>query len=126
MMIKDAEIPVTKACSGLGMGRSSYYKIQGTKKADEPYFDARGIIQNIALEYPFYGYRRITAEMHRRGQSINHKKVLSIMRNDNLLCIRKKFRIITTDSNHNLPVFQNLIKDIEKSALKQLNPHNSA
>ncbi|MBU4300020.1 MAG: IS3 family transposase, partial [Nanoarchaeota archaeon] len=60
------------------------------------------------------------------GQSINHKKVLSIMRNDNLLCIRKKFRIITTDSNHNLPVFQNLIKDIEKSALKQLNPHNSA
>lgn len=120
MMITEAEISISKACSGLGMSRSSYYKIQGRKKADDTDFGVRGIIHAIALEYPFYGYRRITAEMHRRGQLINHKKVLSIMRIDNLLCIRKKFRVVTTDSDHGLPVFPNLIKDIELTKLNQL------
>lgn len=119
MMIDDADIPVNKACIGLGISRSRYYEMHQSKHtADEPAI--RDVIQGIALEFPYYGYRRITHEMHRRGQQVNHKRVLRIMREDNLLCVRKKFRITTTDSDHNLPVFPNLAKNIEVTKLNQL------
>ncbi len=117
MMIDEAEIPVSKACSGLGISRSSYYKPHQTAP-DDP--KVRGTIQKIALEFPCYGYRRITWEMYRRGQQVNHKRVLRIMREDNLLCVRKKFKITTTDSNHNLPVFPNLAKGIAVTKPNQL------
>jgi len=118
MMIDEAEIPVNKACSGLGISRSGYYKIGPVAIPDDS--TVRGAIQKIALEFPYYGYRRITHEMHRRGQLTNHKKVLRIMREDNLLCIRKKFRVITTDSDHGLPVFPNLAKNVIVTKLNQL------
>lgn len=118
MMINDAEIPVSKACSGLGISRSGYYKLRQVVVPDDS--KVRGIIQKIALEFPCYGYRRITCEMHRQGQQINHKRVLRIMREDNLLCVRKKFKITTTDSNHNLPVFPNLAKNIIVTKPNQL------
>lgn len=119
MMIDEAEIPVSKACSGLGISRSRYYSMHQPKRtAGEPAI--RNVIQGIALEFPYYGYRRITMEMHRRGQPINHKKVLRIMREDNLLCVRKKFKITTTDSDHNLPVFPNLARNTTVTKLNQL------
>lgn len=117
MMINEADIPVSKACKGLGISRSRYYKRNNTVGPDPP---ARGAIQQIALEFPYYGYRRITWELHRRGQPINHKRVLRIMREDNLLCVRKKFKITTTDSDHGLPVFPNIARDIDVTKPNQL------
>jgi putative transposase len=119
MMIDKAEIPIVKACSGLGISRSGYYKMQNAN-ANEPDFVVLIAIREIALEYPYYGYRRITVEMRRRSHIINHKKVLRIMKENNLLCIRKKFRVVTTDSNHSLPVFPNLIKGVEITVLNQV------
>lgn len=119
MMITGAEIPVSKACFGIGVSRSSYYKMQNAN-TDEPDFDAICAIREIALEYPYYGYRRITAELHRRIHTINHKKVLRIMKENNLLCVRKKFRVVTTDSDHGLPVFPNLIKNTEITGLNHV------
>lgn len=118
MMIDNADIPVSKACKGLGISRSGYYKHHQSSSSDDP--TVRGAIQKIALEFPYYGYRRITRELHRRGERINHKRVLRIMRKDNLLCVRKKFKIATTDSNHKLPVFPNLARNIEVTRLNQL------
>lgn len=119
MMIDDADIPVSKACSGLGISRSGYYKMHQRKNCnDDP--AVRSAIQEIALEFPYYGYRRITKEMQRRGKQVNHKRVLRIMREDNLLCVRKKFKIMTTDSNHKLPVFPNLAKELDVTRLNQL------
>ena len=120
MLINDADIPVRKACFGLGMSKSGYYKRQLLEPPPDLNFDVRNAIQGIALEFPYYGYRRITREMHRHGRQVNHKRVLRIMREDNLLCIRKKFRLTTTDSNHNLPVFPNLARDIAVTGLNQL------
>lgn len=118
MMIEEASIPVSRACKGLGISRSRYYKRRnGTAGLDQP---VRGAIQQIALEFPYYGYRRITRELHRKGRRINHKKVLRIMKEDNLLCVRKKFRITTTNSDHGLPVFPNLAKGIVVTKPNQL------
>jgi len=79
-----------------------------------------GALQRIALEFPAYGYRRITAELHRRGFEVNHKRVLRLMEEDNLLCLRHKAFVITTDSEHALPVYPNLAQGITPSAVNQL------
>lgn len=82
--------------------------------------ELRNEIQLIALEMSAYGYRRITFELKRRGLIVNHKRVLRLMREDNLLCIRKKKYIITTDSEHTLPVYPNLVPDLNLSGINQL------
>ena len=80
----------------------------------------RDAIQKVALEKPTYGYRRITAELHRGGLIVNHKRVLRITEEDNLLCLRHRSFVTTTDSNHNLPVYPNLARDLELTCINQL------
>lgn len=119
-MINSKQISISKACEHLNISRQAHYNWQhkSTYAADAP---VRSAIHNIALDFPKYGYRRITAELHRRGQPINHKKVLRIMHVENLLCRpKKKFRVTTTDSNHNYPVYPNLAKDIIVTGINQL------
>ena len=80
----------------------------------------RDAIQKIALKMPAYGYRRVTAELRRQGGTVNHKRVLRIMREDNLLCLRRRKFVVTTDSKHKLPVYPNLAKDLKVTGLNQL------
>lgn len=82
--------------------------------------ELRDEIQSIALEWSAYGYRRITAELRRRGVIVNHKRVLRLMREDNLLCLRKKSFIRTTDSSHSHRVYPNLAQDLEPAGMNQL------
>lgn len=77
-------------------------------------------IQNIVLMFPRYGYRRVTKELHRRGYEVNHKRVLRLMRDDNLLCLRKRKFVGTTDSNHSFTVYPNLAKDMVVTDINQL------
>jgi len=120
-MILQKDIPINKGCSSLNISRRSYY-YSLKEKHIEPYNKkTRDSILNIALEFPKYGYRRVTAELHRRGQLTNHKKVLRIMREENILCKpRKKFRITTTDSNHSFTIYPNLAKGILLTGINQL------
>ena len=83
--------------------------------------DLRDAIQRIALEFPSYGRPRITAELHRRGWQVGHERAYRIMREDNLLCLRRrKFVIITTNSNHNRPVYPNRARDLVLTDINQL------
>jgi len=82
--------------------------------------ELRDQLQRVAVESPAYGYRRITVELQRRGFDVNHKRVLRLMREDNLLCVRRKFFVVTTDSRHHLPVYPNLARKMEPSAINQL------
>lgn len=119
-MIQNSDLSITKACSVMELGRSNYYnwsKSPGTENDDTELKDK---IQEISLEFIRYGYRRITAELHRRGIEINHKKVLKIMREEHLLCAKKTSRPHTTNSNHNLPLYPNLTKDLIVTGLNQL------
>jgi len=120
-MISKNEIPISAACSSLGVNRSTYYdNLRKSCSTGTDDTSIKDIIQEIILEFPRYGYRRIAKEMHRRGQVINHKKVLRIMRENNLLCAKKKFRVCTTDSDHNYFVYPNLTKDITLTGINQL------
>ena len=70
--------------------------------------ELRDALQRIALEFPSYGWPRMTEELHRRGWAVNHKRVYRLMREDNLLCLRKPGFVVTTDSRHGLPVVPQL------------------
>ena len=82
--------------------------------------ELRAQIQSVALEMRSYGYRPITKELHRRGIIINHKLVLRLLRADNLLCLRRRAFVQTTDSNHRLTVYPNLARDLVLSNINQL------
>ena len=88
---------------------SFYYKPAGNNGYDANLADK---INEIALEFPSYGYRRVTAALAREDMIVNHKKVYRIMKSENILCkIRRSFRK-TTNSNHNFVKYPNLIKGI--------------
>jgi transposase InsO family protein len=77
-------------------------------------------MQRIALEMPAYGRRRITAELHRRGWAVNHKKVHRLMREDNLFCVRRRKFVVTTDSKHGRKIYPNMARDMVLTAMDQL------
>lgn len=117
------EISISKGCSALGVKRSGYYKWirqNQTHYSDPKEMKLKNEIHAIAIEFPRYGYRRITKELHRRGFETNHKVVYELMKVDNLLCIKKQFVPKTTDSEHNLPVYPNLARDIVTTGINQL------
>ena len=82
--------------------------------------ELRDAIQKVALQMPTYGYRRITAELRRQQRVVNRKRVLRLMRQDNLLCLRRKAFVRTTDSQHQLPVYPNLARELKVNSLNQL------
>jgi len=82
--------------------------------------ELRSVMQKIALSRPSYGYRRVQAELERRGHQVNHKRVRRIMREDNLLCLRRRSFVRTTDSRHGFTVYPNLAKEMTLSDINQL------
>jgi transposase InsO family protein len=108
--------------AAVGVSRASFYRHRAAPalvpKSTET--ELRQTIERIALEMPSYGYRPMTAELHRRGLLVNRKHVLRLMRQDNLLCRRKRSFIATTDSAHALKVFPNLARDLVLTAVDQL------
>jgi putative transposase len=103
------------------VSRSGFYRFDGaTELGPDPYMDLRDTIQRIALEWPSYGRPRITAELRRQGWCVNPKLVYRLMREDNLLCVRKRKFVVTTDSNHARKVYPNLVRDMVLIAPDQL------
>lgn len=102
----------------MGLARSTFY--------DEPEVqlveDARLVewIKEICAEWPAYGYRRVTAELHGEGRLVNHKKVMRLMK-ENGLTVRPRRRFVaTTDSDHDGPIFPNLADTIVPTSRNQL------
>ena len=112
--------PVTRLCQTLGLSRATYYRWQGAAPVPDQEMEVRAQIQDIAVEMPAYGYRRITYELQRRGFVVNHKRVLRLMREDNLLCLRKRSLVRTTDSAHAWAVYPNLLPTLTVNGLDQL------
>ena len=120
-MIKEKQIPISKACESIKLSKSNYYD---WAKGRMPAVEDGSLLKevhSIACEFPCYGYRRMTHELRRRDMRINSKKVRKIMKQENLVCRRKKaFRPVTTDSNHGFKVYPNLAKDLIVTGLNQL------
>lgn len=103
------------------VSRSSFYRF-GTrpKRLVDSDMDLRDAIQRIAVAMPSYGRRRITAELRRRGWKVNPKRVYRLMREDNLLCVRRRKFVVTTDSNHGQKVYPNRARQMVVTGMDQL------
>lgn len=106
-------------CEAAQVSRAGYYRFI-VECEDDPDVELRDLIQKIALGMPAYGYRRVGAELKRRGEVVNHKRVRRIMREDNLLCLRRRSFVRTTDSGHGLTVYPNLARDMVLTGINQL------
>jgi len=104
-----------------GVSRASFYRFdEEDSPGVERDMDLRDAIQRVALKWPSYGRPRITAELKRQGWKVGPNRVRRIMREDNLLCVRKRKFMVTTDSNHDRKVYPNLKSEMELSRINQL------
>jgi transposase InsO family protein len=111
------ELSIERACWLLSVSRSSYY-YQADESGVRALGDAllRDEIERIVLDFPGYGYRRVTAQLKREGWGINHKRVLRVMREHGLLCKLKRRWTRTTDSDHGWRVWPNLLPEVRAEA----------
>jgi len=79
-----------------------------------------GVLRCIAEEFPYYGYKRMTKVLLREGYKVNHKRIYRLMDEEKLLCKRKKFQPITTNSNHAFQKYDNLAKGFVPTSINQL------
>jgi len=115
------ELTVERMCVLARVTRAGYYRQWRASAPRQEETAVRDAIQRVALGNRRYGYRRIAAQLRRDGLVANHKRVLRLMRRDNLLCLRRRpFVPVTTDSRHQWRVVPNLARGLVPTGLDQL------
>lgn len=112
--------PLTQRCRVLGVSRATYYRPRSSSSPGERDRELRGHLQRLAWQWPMYGYRRLTHALRRQGRPANHKRVLRVLRAAGLLCQRPRWGIRTTNSQHGLPIYPNLLPQLSVTGLDQL------
>jgi putative transposase len=121
MTTPQGTLPIERMCALTGVSCASYYRHwqQVAPRREEP--ELRDVLQRLAVSHRHYGYRRLNALLRREGWAVNHKRVLRLMRTDNLLCLRRHtFVPATTDSHHDWRVVPNLARGMQVTGLDQL------
>jgi putative transposase len=114
-------LSIERMCQIGQVSRASFYRSFKEQKPLEEDMEVRSEIQKIVLQHRRrYGYRRVTAELRRRGMPVNHKRVARMMREDNLLAVQPRAFVVTTDSDHGLEVYLNLARRMELTGVDQL------
>ncbi len=112
---------VERMCQLAQVSRAGLYRSLQERTPVEEDMELRSAIQQIVLEHRRrYGYRRVSAELRRRGMLANHKRVARIMREDNLLAVQPRQFVATTDSHHELEVYLNLARRMKLTGIDQL------
>jgi putative transposase len=111
---------VEEMCRESGVSRASFYRHWQAAAPREEETELRDELQTLALRHRSYGYRRLTAEVRRAGYAVNRKRVLRMMRADNLLSVRKRRFVVTTDGRHSWRIWPNLARWVKPDATNQL------
>ncbi len=113
------EVSVRQMCQLLGISRSWLYEKPTITEPTEEDTSLRDAVEQLCLEFPGYGYRRVTAQLHRDGRTVNHKRVLSVMRQESLLCrLQRAFRPPSPGSTKT--AYPNLTHGLVVTALDQV------
>ena len=114
-------LSIERMCTLIGVSRASYYRHWRDVAPRREEIELRDVLQRLAIAHRHYGYRRLTELVRRDGWAVNHKRVLRLMRTDNLLCLRRPgFVPPTTDSGHHWRVVPNLARGMQVTGLDQL------
>jgi putative transposase len=101
---------VEEMCREACVSRAGFYRHWQTAAPREEETELRDQLQAVALAHRSYGYRRVTAMLKRAGLAVNHKRVLRMMRADNLLSVRQRRFVVTTDGRHSWRIWPNLAR----------------
>jgi len=115
-----AGFSISEAYDAARISRAGFYRHFDDHAPQQSATELRHEIQQICLNSRCYGYRRVTAALRAQGRIVNRKRVLRLMRSDNLLCLRKRRFVCTTDSRHTYAVYPNLTRDWKPTAINQL------
>ena len=115
------KLSIERMCQLAGVSRAGFYRFLQREQPVEEELEVRSTIQRIFTEHKRrYGYRRVSAELRRRGMLVNHKRVARLMREDQLLAVQPKSFVASTDSDHQLEVYLNLAKRMKLTGVNQL------
>lgn len=122
------EVPVERACSLLGLNRGSHYRRSrpadarciAIKRPKDSTLELRAAVERVVLEFPGYGYRRVTKHLQREGWNVNRKRVLRVMRQESLLCQVRRRWTKTTDSTHGWRIYPNRVKGHRSTGINQI------
>lgn len=118
---EDALIPLGKVCGLLEVSRNGYLAWDGKSPKNDAFeTEIRCALHEIAKEFPYYGYKRMTKALQRESYKVNHKRIYRLMSEEKLLCRPKKFKPVTTQSNHSFRKYENLAKGFVPTAINQL------
>lgn len=121
MMQSQGGLGIERMCALAGVSRAGYYRHWQASAPREAETELRDAVQRVVLSHRRYGHRRVTAELRRSGWPVNKKRVLRIMREDNLLCVPKRaFVPATTESRHGWRIYPNLARHLVPMAINQL------
>lgn len=121
MMSQQGNLGIERMCRLAQVSRAGFYRQLRRREPSEEEMLVRTAIQEIAVAHRRrYGYRRICAELHRRGMMVNHKRVRRLMGSDNLLALRRRKFVVTTDSRHSSAIYYNLAAQMKVTGANQL------
>ncbi len=120
-MSLQGSLSIERMCQLALVSRAGFYRSFQEHLPVKEEMDVRSEIQQIVVEHRRrYGYRRVTAELRRRGLLVNHKRVARLMSEDNLLAIQRRAFVVTTDSKHEFEVYLNLASRMTLTGINQL------
>ena len=111
---------ISDACRNTQLSRAGFYRHYEEHAPEQADVELRDAIHKVTLENRCYGYRRVTALLNQQDWAVNHKRVLRLMRADNLLALRKRRYVLTTDSRHPFAIYPNYVPKLQVSGLNQL------
>lgn len=113
-------LSVRQQCVALSFSRATYYRIRRQRERKGREVALRRRLHCLALAWPAYGYRRLTHALRRQGLRVNHKRVLRLMREEQLRHRRRRAVVRTTNSHHGLPLYPNLLPTVSVTTLGQV------
>ena len=120
-MSLQGSLSIERMCQLAQVSRAGFYRSLQESQPVAEEMEVQSMIQQIALEHRRrYGYRRVTAELRRRGMIVNQKRLSRLMREDNLLAVQPRAFVVTTDSKHELEVYLNLARRLKLTGINQL------
>ena len=116
-----AHLSIESMCRLGQVSRAGFYRHWHEREPRAEEMELRARMHQVVLaNRRNYGYRRVTRELRHQGWAVNHKRVARLMAEDNLLCLRRRRWVATTDSGHDLRVYRNLAARMELTGIDQL------
>jgi len=119
-MMQREGFSIQEACRLSGLSRAGFYRRYEEHEPRQADIELRNAMHKITIENRCYGYRRVSQQLRAQGWMVNHKRVLRLMHADNLLALRKRRYVLTTDSHHPFPIYPNLVPRLVLNGINQL------